>query len=469
MKEANCDHHEGKLTTLKWFLLAIAVSTTILLVTTSPQFRFWFDNLVAQKSSKLAAPYRYPFSQSLTSTTNTANLVQQEIAFYQERVRQDPQGGLNLASLARAYLKMARATGEGSWYLLAEQTAGRSLANLPFNNEGAVLVLARVAEARHDFAEAIRNAQIVLQSQPHNEDALAIMVTSQLAIGKVTQANDAANTLVERIPTLGSLTLQALVKIAQGQDQEAIQAFHSALATEEVGETSSSAWVRTLLGRFYFQRGQLTLAEELYQEALRISPRYSFALVQLGELKTRQGEYKAAEKYYDQVIAYSRESATVFDHVVARSKARLMQLQGKQSEAIALWQQAEDLLRQENANGHASGSFGHRRELAQLLLERGLTKDVPEALSLMQTEVTQRRDPQTLDTYAWALARSERWHQAQNVIQEALKSGVREAGLFNRAGEIEKALGNQAQAIAYFQLAQETDPTIAEVRVQGKR
>lgn len=461
MKEDKCGY-TAKLNHLKWFwLLMIAILMTgIVLVTILPK-RLWFG--ITQHNSKLADPYRYPFEQSLArDTKNTTNLVQQEIAFYQERVRQDPQGGLNLTSLARAYLKMGRATGEGSWYLLAEQTAGRSLANLPFNNEGAVLVLARVAEARHDFAEAIRIAQEVLQSQPHNEDALAIMVTSQLAIGKVSQANDAADTLVAQIPTLGSLTLQALVKVAQGQDREAIQAFHAALAAEEPGETSSSAWVRTLLGRFYLQRGQLTLAEELYQEALRISPGYSFALVQLGELKTRQGEYKAAERYYDQVIAYSRESATVFDHVVARSKARLMQLQGKQQDAIALWQQAEELLRQENANGHASGSFGHRRELALLLLERGLTKDVPEALSLMQTEVTQRRDPQTLDTYAWALARFERWHEAQKVIQEALKSGVREAGLFDRAGEIEKALGNQAQAIAYFQLAQETDPTIAE-------
>ncbi|WP_210404593.1 tetratricopeptide repeat protein [Chroococcidiopsis sp. TS-821] len=434
--------------------------TTIVLVTIFFK-RLWIG--MTPHNSHLTAPYRYPFRQSLEKETNTTTLVQQEIAFYQERVRQDPQGGLNLTSLARAYLKMGRATGEGSWYLLAEQAAGRSLTHLPFNNEGAILVLARVAEARHDFSGAIRLAQQVLNSQAHNEDALAIMVTSHLAIGKVAQASRAADTLVEQMPSLGSLALQALVKVAQGKDQEAIQAFQAALAAEEPGEKASSAWVRTLLGRFYLQRGQLALAEDLYQEALQILPGYSFALVQLGELKTRQGDYNNAANYYNQITAYSREAATVFDRVVERSKARLMLLQGRQNEAIALfWHQAEILLRQQNASGHHDGAFGHRRELAQLLLERGRNEDLPEALSLMQTELSLRRDPQTLDTFAWALSRSGRWREAQAAIQEALKSGVRDPVLFYRAGEIAKAQGKQSQAIAYFQLAQEIDPTFNE-------
>jgi tetratricopeptide (TPR) repeat protein len=141
--------------------------------------------------------------------------------------------------------------------------------------------------------------------------------------------------------------------------------------------------------------------------------------------------------------------------------ARLKQLQGDQSGAIALLDKAEALLRQP-ATGHGSGSFGHRRELAQLLLERGRSQDVTEALSLMQAELGIRRDAQTLDTLAWALSRAGRWRDAQRVMQEALSSGIREPGLFWRSGEIEQALGNQSQAIAYFQLAQQTDPTFNE-------
>jgi tetratricopeptide (TPR) repeat protein len=433
-----------------------------------------------QDSSKLPTAYRYRFPQSLPGTGNKKSLVQNEIAFYQKRVSTNPQSGLDSASLARAYLKMARATGQTSWYLLAEQAAKRSLSNLSVNNNGAVLVLARVAQASHDFAQAMRLSNQVLKSQPGNEDALAIIVTSNLAMGKLQAAKETADKLVDRVPTQGSLTLQALVQVAQGQDKEAIQNFKYALAAEEAGETGSSAWTRTLLGQFYYKRGQLELARELYQEALRILPKYPLTLVHLAELETRQGNYADAENYYNQVLTYSPSSSTIFDHVVLRGKARIKQLQGKEKEATAILNQAETLLSQQTASGHGNGSFGHRRELARLLLERvsdcqwrcplgnrssqkeARSKDVNEALSLMQAEVNIRRDAQTLETLAWALSISGRFQEAQKVIQEALKLGTREAGIFYRAGTIEKALGHNAQAQAYEKQAKEVDPTFDE-------
>lgn len=464
MKQAKFYKPEAKSTGLKrfWVLFLLGVPlASILLFTMSPSWRFLSEDLLKQESAKLEAPYRYRFDKSLPGTANPIGSLQREIAFYQERIRQDPEGGLERASLATAYLKMARATEEGSWYLLAEQAAQRSLANLPFENNGAVLILARVAQARHDFSETTRLAKEILRSQPGNEDALAVLVTVNLAMGKVKEAQQAATTLVEQIPTLESLTMLALVKVAQGKDREAIQAFNWALATEEAGETGSSASTRTLLGQFYAKRGQLAIAGELYRETLRILPGYRLALVHLAELETRLGQYKAAESYYNQVIAYSKESSTVFDHIVLRGKARLKQLQGDQPQAIALRQEAEVLLRQ-TATGHGSGSFGHRRELARLFLEGSDPTDVAEALSLMQAELSIRRDPETLDTLAWALSRSGRWREAQQVMQELLHTGIRDAGMFYRAGTIEQALGNSSQARAYFQTAQKIDPKFNE-------
>ncbi len=460
MKQAEFYKSEAKPRGVKrfWVLFLLGVPiTSLLLLTISPGWRFLSESLLKHDSSKLEAPYRYPFSQSLPGTANPVGSLQREIAFYQERVRQDPEGGLELASLATAYLKMARATESGSWYLLAEQAAQRSRVNLPFDNNSAVLVLARVAQARHDFSETIRLAKEVLRSQPGNEDALAVLVTANIAMGKVKEAQQVATALVERIPTLESLTLLALVKVAQGKDREAIQTFNWALAAEEAGETGSSASTRTLLGQFYAKRGQLALAGELYRETLRILPGYRLALVHLAELEARLGQYKAAESYYNQVIAYSKESSTVFDHVVLRGKARLKQLQGDPSGANALRQEAEALLRQ-TATGHGSGSFGHQRELARLLLEGNRSEDVAEALSLMQAELQIRRDPETLDTLAWALSQAGRSREAQKVMQELLNTGIRDAGMFYRAATIEQTLGNSSQARTYFQMAQKIDP-----------
>ncbi|PSB32168.1 tetratricopeptide repeat protein [Stenomitos frigidus] len=400
--------------------------------------------------AKLDAPYRYNFERpSPGSVTQT---LEQEIAFYQDRIRQDPSGGMNRALLAKAYIKMARATGETSWYLLGEQTAQESLVKLPFSNDGALMALARVATAKHDFREALRLSQ---KATP-NEDTLAVQVTTNLAIGKVKDASQAADRLVARNPDLAALTLRALVDVSQGKDQAAMQAFQQGLVAEEPEETGSSVWARTVLGRLYFKRGQLDMAEKLYREALRVLPQYPPAVLNLAELEVRRGDYRAAEKLYSKIFLTSQRSPTVYDHIVFRGMARVKELQGDPQSATEWRDRAEARLRQDLT------AFGHRRELARLLLERGRPPDLTEALSLMQQEVQVRRDAETMDTLAWVLSRMGRGQDAQQATQEALRWGIRDAALFKRAGTIAQTLGNTTQANALFKAAQETDPTFDE-------
>jgi tetratricopeptide (TPR) repeat protein len=462
MKQADGNKRREKLKVQvkSWIPVIIALPITgILLATIPPDLRAWVGSFAQPARTELNAPYRYRFARLAQESAIGSAALEQEIAFYQERIARNPKDGLDLAALASTYLQMARLTGISNWYLLAEQTAQRSLSNLPFNNHGATLVLARIAEAKHDFSETIRLAEQVLRSQPGNEDALALLVTTNLAIGKVQVANQIVDRLVNRIPTVGTLTLRASVKIAQGQDQAAIQDFQQALAVEEAGDASGSARIRTLLGRFYAQRGNHTLAAQLYQEALHILPHYPLALINLAELETRLGQYQAAEKHYAEVLAISQDStAQVFDHLVWRGMARLKELQNDRAAANELQAKAETQLRQ-----HLNlSSFGHRRELARLLLERGRSEDLGEALSLMQAEVRVRRDAQTFDTLAWAFARSKRWQEARQAMHSALRSGVRDAGMVYRAGLIEQGLGNFAQAQTFFQSAKEIDPTFDE-------
>ena len=377
--------------------------------------------------------------------------LQREIAFYQERITRDPRGGLDLASRAGAYLRMARATGDLSWYLLATQAARRSLANLPFNNTAASLVLARIAEARHDFREAIRLAD----GAPGHEESLAIKVSSYLAMGRVDLAAQAADRLVAVRPALGSYTLRALVRLARGEDEEALADLKRGLTAEEPGEMGPSALARTYLGRLHYRRGRLRQAATLYREALRILPQYPLALLNQAELELRQGRYREAERHFAQVVTISEASPNVYDHTVLRGLARVRELQGDRAGAERMWDEAERRLRRDVT----TGAFGHRRELARLLLERGRPEDVPEALSLMRAEIRIRQDAETMDILAWALSRSGRWGEARQAIREALRWGVRDAAMFYRAALIEEALGNQASAQAFFHAAQATDPT----------
>src|SRR4028118_1186740 len=93
-----------------------------------------------------------------------------------------------------------------------------------------------------------------------------------------------------------------------------------------------------------------------------------------------------------------------------------------------------------------SGGFGHRRDLASLLLEKGRSQDVAQALALMQEEVKIRRHAVTLDTLAWALSASGEWQKADRVMAEIRSSGIRDAGMFYRAGAIARTLGKDTES-----------------------
>jgi len=395
-----------------------------------------------------AVQYRYQFAREPRGAVRRA--LQRELEFYQARLSYDPDSGLNLAALAGTYLRMARATGDLSWYLLAEQTAQRSLASLPFQNNGALIALARVAEARHDFPQAIR-----LAHQAGSGEALSIIVTSNLAMGRIDEAARAAESLLQAGPGLISYTLRSLVEVAQGKDDAALTDLQRAIASEEPGEAGSSAWARTLLGRLYYRRGHPRQAADLYHEALSILPEYPLALINLAELEARRGKYRSAGQRLAEVVTVTRASPNIYDHVVLRGLARLADLQADHARAEALWRDAETRLRQDIT----SGQFGHRRELARLLLERGRRENIGEALALMEAEVQVRRDAETLEVLAWALSRAGRLPQARQIMTEALHWGVRDARLFYRAGLIEQALGNLSQAQHFFLAAMQTDPT----------
>jgi tetratricopeptide (TPR) repeat protein len=434
-----------------WWLLLVVPVLGIFVVNLPPNLRFISDIFSEKSPAGLDAKYRYHFSEVLRNNPSQKEAFQQEIAFYQQRLAVDSKSGLNRAALAGVYLKMARATGEESWFLLAEQEANRSIADLPFDNKGALLILARIAEAKHDFPTALRLAK---QVGFDNEDAIALTVTSYLAMGKVSEASAAAEGLVNRLPNLGSLTLRALVREAQGRDAEVLEDFRQAMAAEEPGEVGGSARVRSLLGRFYARRGQLQQAKALFLEALRLVPRYPLALIYLADVETRLGNYREAEGYYSKVYAYSGGVAIVFDHTVDIGMARVKELQGDAIAARKLRDKAETEMQQEKG----SVGFGHRRDLASLLLEKGRSQDVTEALALMQEEVKIRRDAMTLDTLAWALSSAGEWQKADRVMAEILRSGIRDAGIFYRASTIARALGKDAESRAYVQKAKEIDP-----------
>ncbi len=443
---------------------SILLVAGLLLTTIGLLFTLKFKSSQPVQSSVQSSVQRasdvYSYPLDLPGTQNRRQFLQAEIDLAKAQVSQDPTSGLALASLASAYWNLGKASGEVSWYLLAEQHTQRSIALLPFSNPSAKLTLAQIAQARHDFKQARSIAQTVLKEKPKSEEAQRILVTGLLATGDLDVGSQHLTALLAQAPNLSNLTLQALMQEAKG-DPNAVQTFRYAIEVEEAGEIGGSALVRVLLGRHLYQRGDLNQAAGLYQEALRILPNYPPALLYLAMLETRRGNYEAADRAYKQVIAYSQQAVTVYDHVILRGRARVRQAQNLPAEDLL--QQAEASLRNQINAGHGAvnsvGDFGHRRELAQLLLDRNTGTDATEALQLMQQEINLRQDAQTLAIFARALSAIDRPSEAQAEIKRAIALGTQNAAIFLQAAEIEQRLGNAATAKDYTDRARQVDPS----------
>ena len=332
---------------------------------------------------KTLTPSAYAYPYDLSPAGQVRESITAEISSAQARSLQNPTDGLPLADLANAYLKMARITGAEEWYSKAEATALQSLENLPFNHDGAILTLAKLAEAVHDFAAAARLAE-----QASGGKALATLLTAKLAVGDVAEANNIAEALVDFSPSMGSLTLRSLAKQAQSDRTGSMQDLRQAIAVEQPGEVRGSALARTLLGQRHAEQGEIATARKLYQEALAIVPGYPQALLDLADLEHQQGNYRKAERLYAQVD----------DPLALLGLARVKAVQGKTAEAQAQWAEAEVILRAKVSEN----PLDHRRELATLLLERGNEDDIAEALALMEAEVQNRRDAETVAVLDWA-------------------------------------------------------------------
>lgn len=360
-----------------------------------------FFMLNRANGSKNTLSYAYPFHHVHSGTK-----LENEIAFYKKQLSQNPGSAPDRASLASAYLKKARLTSENKWYVHAEKEALKSLTAFPVFNSQAELVLSQVAEARHDFKKAIKIADAVLRSGRGVESALAVKTTSYIGMGKLNQAKKSAALLLSQLPSASSHALYAQVMIAQNKDKKAVEELHDALGYEQPGEKFTSAWIRTLLGQIYARKGEEEKAEKLYRESLRILPDNLMAMASLAELKMSLEHYGEAETLYERAFAVSVQASYLY------FLSRVKTMQAASPDAEEYQKRAERLMRKEISQG----SFGHRSLLARLLLDRGKTQDVKEALALMKQEIAHRCDKQTLQVYSVALSRSGRFEQAQTIM-----------------------------------------------------
>ena len=159
------------------------------------------------------------------------------------------------ASLGLAYVQQARVTADPSYYPKAEGVLERSLGLERNDNFAAMVGMAALAAARHDFAGALRWGEQAQAINPYNGNVYGVIGDAQVELGRYQDAFATFQTMVDTRPGVASYARVSYARELMGDVPGAIKAMVA--ARDIAGTPADSAWASYQLGELYFNQGDL--------------------------------------------------------------------------------------------------------------------------------------------------------------------------------------------------------------------
>lgn len=353
------------------------------------------------------------------------------VSSLQQRLRSDPGDWRSHARLGLAYVQQARLTADPSYYPKAQAVLERSLALHGQENFEALLGMASLAAARHQFEDALDWAEQARTANPHSADAHAVIGDALVELGRYDEAFDTYQAMVDLRPDLSTYARVSYAWELQGNHGNAVRAMD--LALQAAGSPADAAWASVHLGDLHFNAGRVEMAAEQYRRAGALDPSFVPARAGLARVAAARGRLSRAIDDLEWVV--QRQPSP--EYVIALGD--LYAASGKTDQAdgqYALVRAQERLL-------EASG-VDVDLEIALFDADHGVR--LPEALAAARSVWARRRSVQAADALAWTLYANGRFEEAIGHADESLRLGTENALFYFHRGMIELALGKNDAA-----------------------
>lgn len=380
------------------------------------------------------------------------------IRFWQWKVSRDPDDYFNYDRLGAAYIQKARETGDITYYSLAEESLGRSLA-LESKDREAVSALAHMAAVyfgEHRFRDAINYAERAAALKTGDVSQYAIIGDAQLEMGEYGKAAESFAKLRDaaRSPEHATARIQYLAESrwaaldfvegrAARSEAELKQAIDTAIAAQAPAE--NIAWTQFMLGEELFLTGEIAGAENSYQAALKAYPGFHRAFSGLARVSAAEHKYDEAAQFYERAIG------VIPLPIYAAALGDVYQKMERADDARQQYELVEYIARL-----NAMNKLVYNRELALFYADHDL--HLPESAELARNELQVRKDIYTWDVFAFALYKTGRAHEAAEADAHALSLATPDPLLYFHAGMIARALGEHAKEREYFRHALALNP-----------
>ena len=384
--------------------------------------------------------------RTLRSTNQTATngptpkpaKVDQRIERAQQMIRLIPDKADGYNQLASAYMQKARETTDFSYNALADETITRSL-SVETDNYDALKLRAKLQLTYHRFADALETTRKAQLFRTDDHDVWGQITDALVELGDYPGAIKAAQKMVDLRPDSSAYARVAYLRSLHGDINGATQAMVVAVQTANPNDEEGLAWCRVQLGNELMNAGKLDAAEQQFDEALRTFADHHLALEGKARVRIARGDLQGAVAIYER----TQPKGPAAD--AAQSLGELYNILGQQDVAKEQYAKFESL---ERENAKLERSWRH-------MLNYWLDNDMnlEESLKLASQEYDVRKDIFTCDSLAWALFKNGKLEDARRMINEALRTGSKDARINFHAGLILKSLNFNEKAAQHLEVA----------------
>jgi tetratricopeptide (TPR) repeat protein len=346
--------------------------------------------------------------------------------------------------VAIIYLSEARITGEHPYYYPVVLKILDGVLSIDPKNFEATTFKASVKMSQHQFSEARDLAEKARQINPNNAYVYGVLVDANVELGNYEEAVAMSDKMQALKPSLEAYSRASYLREIYGNYPSSIEAMKMAVQAGLPG-SEPQCWSKNTLGHLYETTGQLKEAEQQYDGILSIRPSYAFALRGKAQI------YKA-RKEYDKALTELEKAAKIMPEFSFHEEmADIYALQGDKDKAQRKYAEVVKMLDEDARSGHSVDL-----ELCKLYTKTGQLDS-----ALAHGMIEYRKRPKNIDVnhaLAWVYFNQKNVAKAQQHMQVALRTGLKDPELLQRAGAIELAMGNAAASNKLIAEARKTNP-----------
>jgi tetratricopeptide (TPR) repeat protein len=390
-----------------------------------------------------AAPGAGATSHGLEPVSSRRPSVDETIERWAAKTRQSPDDGAAWTALGDAFMQKARETADASYYGRAEQAFERAH-GLDGRLVDAMVGLAWVQSARHEFEKSTESAKKALALDPASAAAHGLMGDAALELGEYDLAAEHYQRMLDLRPDISAYSRTAHLLFVTGDVRRATWLMGKAI-NAGAPYAENTAWCRAQLALMHLATGNRVAAEQIVEQAASRTPNNYHVLFAQGRIRAARANYAGA------IASYQRASAIAPQHEVVVALGQLYELTDDRKSAEQQWALVETIARLNRANGVLGDA-----QLARFLADRERRLD--EALAIAEGEWKRRPNVFVADTLAWAYYKNGRYADARRAITKALAQRTPEASFFFHAGMIHAKLGDRAMAQRHLGQALSLNP-----------